>query len=202
MSRREARKQTWEKGTGMENEDKKNDAGEGASEETGSTDQKGLESESGEKNAPEGSEGASEGGGVSEEDLTDKHGQEAIAKGRYDRDMAAKDKEIADLKSQIDESAKTEAGRKALEEKIEALEGKQADMHTEYELKLAGCRDDKALKAAKTLIGDYDGDVSKLKSECPYLFDAEKQKGKTGFKPEGPTGDIDAKLDKAFGLKK
>lgn len=137
------------------------------------------------------------------DDLTDKHGQEAIAKGKYERDMKAKDDEIADLKQQIDESAKTAEGRKELEDKIAALEGKQADMRTEYELKLAGCRDDKALKAAKTLIGDYDGDVSKLKAECPYLFEAEKQKGKTGFKPEGPAdGDMDAKLDKAFGLKK
>lgn len=137
-----------------------------------------------------------------EGDLTDKHGQDAVAKGRYDRDMKAKDDEIDTLKKQIEESSKTEAGRKALEEKIGALEGKQAEMRTEYELKLAGCRDDKALKAAKTLIGDYAGDVSKLKAECPYLFAEEKQKGKTGFKPAGPAGDLDDKLDKAFGIKK
>lgn len=179
----------------MEDESKKND--EGAQEEgAGSNDPKPTEGDSGAEGAQEGAAGK-EG-----EDLTDKHGQEAIAKGKYERDMKAKDDEIANLKNQIDESAKTAEGRKALEEKIADLEGKQADMRTEYELKLAGCRDEKALKAAKTLIDDYDGDVSKLKSECPYLFEAEKQKGKTGFKPEGPTGDIDAKLDKAFGLKK
>ncbi|MEG1907218.1 MAG: hypothetical protein RR178_07095 [Gordonibacter sp.] len=136
-----------------------------------------------------------------EEDLTDKHGQEAVAKGRYDRDMQAKDDEIGVLKKQIEESSKTEAGRKALEDKIEALEGTQTEMRTEYELKLAGCRDEKALKAAKTLIGDYEGDVSKLKAECPYLFAEEKQKGKTGFKPAGAAGDLDDKLDKAFGIK-
>ena len=150
----------------------------------------------------EGQEGTEPEGESGEEDLTDKHGQEAIAKGRYDRDMNAKDEEIAELKRQIAESAKTEEGRKELESKIEALEGKQADMRTEYEIKLAGIRDDKALKAAKSMIGDYDGDVSKLKAECPYLFAEEKQKGKTGFKPEGPAGDVDEKLDKAFGLKK
>ena len=149
-----------------------------------------------------GAEASGSDGKPGEEDLTDKHGQEAIAKGRYDRDMKAKDDEIAELRKQIAESAKTEEGRKALEGKIAALEGKQADMRTEYEIKLAGIRDDKALKAAKSMIGDYDGDVSKLKADCPYLFAEEKQKGKTGFKPEGPAGDVDERLDKAFGLKK
>lgn len=135
-------------------------------------------------------------------DLTDKHGQEAISKGRYDRDMQSKDDAIADLKKQIEDSAKTEEGRKALEGKITKLEGQQAEMREEYELKLAGCKDDKALKAAKALMSDYDGDVSKLKSECPYLFNDEKQTGSTGKKPIGSAGsDIDAKLDKAFGIK-
>lgn len=158
------------------------------------------EQPSAEEKEPQGAE-ADEGDGS--DGLTDKHGQEAVAKGRYDRDMQAKDDEIAELRKQIAESAKTEEGRKALETKIEALEGKQAEMRTEYELKLAGCRDDKALKAAKTLVGDYEGDVSKLKSECPYLFAEDKPKGKTGFKPEGPAdSDLDAKLDKAFGITK
>lgn len=157
------------------------------------------EQPSADEKKPQGAE-ADEGGS---DGLTDKHGQEAVAKGRYDRDMKAKDDEIAELRKQIAESAKTEEGRKALETKIEALEGKQAEMRTEYELKLAGCRDDKALKAAKTLVGDYEGDVSKLKSECPYLFAEDKPKGKTGFKPEGPAdSDLDAKLDKAFGITK
>lgn len=139
--------------------------------------------------------------GQEEADLTDKHGQEAVAKGRYERDMAEKDAQIAELKQQVAESAKTEAGRKELEDKIKALEGSQADMRTDYELKLAGCRDDKAVKAAKALLGDCGGDVAKLKAEAPYLFESEKKTGSTGFKPQGAAKGLDEKLDRAFGVK-
>ncbi len=166
-----------------------------------------------EQDPKEPEEGAEEGKGAEdpkpsdpkepEEGLTDKHGQDAIAKGRYDRDMKAKDDEIADLKKQIAESSKTEQGRADLEQKIEALEGKQSEMKADYELKLAGCTDDKKFKAAKKLLGDYENDVPKLKADYPYLFAEEKKKGSTGLKPEGPVGgDIDDKLDRAFGLKK
>lgn len=69
-------------------------------------------------------------------------------------------------------------------------------------MKLAGCTDEKKFKAAKKLVGDYEGDVDKLKADYPYLFAEDKKKGSTGKKPEGAGGsDIDDKLDRAFGLK-
>lgn len=150
------------------------------------------------KPAAEGAEGAAEDG----EELTDEHGHPAISKGKYERDIATKDAKIAELEKQIGEAAKTEAGRAALEKKIAELKDDQAEIRTDYELKLAGCTDEKKFKAAKKLVGDYEGDVDKLKADYPYLFADDKKKGSTGKKPEGAGGsDIDDKLDRAFGLK-
>lgn len=142
------------------------------------------------------------GEGDGEEEVADKHGMPGINREKYNRDMAAKDEEIAALKAQIAEAAKTEEGRKALEEKIAQLESSHKDERVTYDLKLAGIRDEKAVKAAKAMLPDYGGDVAKLKEECPYLFSEAKQTGSTGLKHEGGAGseDTDAKLDKIWGV--
>lgn len=145
---------------------------------------------------------AAEGQGGGEGEVKDNHGQPGINRGKYQRDIAAKDKEIADLKAQIAEAAKTEEGRKALEEKIAKLEADQKDERVTHKLELAGCRN---TKAAKALLDDYDGDVAKLKEDCPYLFSdgKNKQTGSTGLKPDGDADKaLDEKLDRAFGIKK
>ncbi len=134
---------------------------------------------------------------ASEANLKDKHGQEGISKAKYEREMAAKDAEIEELKKQVSEAVKTEEGRKALEEKLKGFETNQADMRTEYELKLAGCRDDNAVKAAKALLSDYEGDITKLKTACPYLFEVKKT-GSTGGKPAGATQGLNDAIDRAF----
>lgn len=145
---------------------------------------------------------AAEGQGDGEGEVKDNHGQPGINREKYQRDIAAKDKEIADLKAQIAEAAKTEEGRKALEEKIAKLEADQKDERVTHKLELAGCRN---TKAAKALLDDYDGDVAKLKEDCPYLFSDGKNKrtGSTGLKPDGDADKaLDEKLDRAFGIKK
>lgn len=145
---------------------------------------------------------AVEGQGGGEGEVKDNHGQPGINREKYQRDIAAKDKEIADLKAQIAEAAKTEEGRKALEEKIAKLEADQKDERVTHKLELAGCRN---TKAAKALLDDYDGDVAKLKEDCPYLFSdgKNKQTGSTGLKPDGDADKaLDEKLDRAFGIKK
>ena len=145
---------------------------------------------------------AAEGQGGGEGEVKDSHGQPGINREKYQRDIAAKDKEIADLKAQIAEAAKTEEGRKALEEKIAKLEADQKDERVTHKLELAGCRN---TKAAKALLDDYDGDVAKLKEDCPYLFSdgKNKQTGSTGIKPDGDADKaLDEKLDRAFGIKK
>lgn len=145
---------------------------------------------------------AAEGQGGGEGEVKDNHGQPGINREKYQRDIAAKDKEIADLKAQIAEAAKTEEGRKALEEKIAKLEADQKDERVTHKLELAACRN---TKAAKALLDDYDGDVAKLKEDCPYLFSdgKNKQTGSTGLKPDGDADKaLDEKLDRAFGIKK
>ena len=136
-----------------------------------------------------------QGGGEPE----DKHGNPGINREKYQRDMKAKDDKIAELQAQLDEKAKTEEGRAALKEELDKLKAEMADEKVAHKLEMAGCLN---AKAAKALLGDYDGDVAKLKDECPYLFSDGKKTGSTGLKPEGGAGDdIDAKLDRAMGIK-
>ena len=136
--------------------------------------------------------------GGPDDGVVDKHGQPGINWERHEKEIAAKDKEIADLKKQIAESAATEEGSKALEEKIAKLEAAQAEERTAHKLEMAGCVD---VKAAKARLDDFDGDVAKLKGECPYLFQAEKKKGSTGLDPKGPSTGIGDKIDAAMGVK-
>lgn len=132
------------------------------------------------------------------DDVKDKHGQPGINKERHEKEMAAKDAEIAKLKAEIAKAAETKEGREKLEKRIEELEKSQAEERVTHKLELAGCRD---LKAAKARLDDFDGDVSKLKSECPYLFEKDKQTGRAGGKPGGAPSGIDSKIDAAMGVK-
>lgn len=131
--------------------------------------------------------------------VKDKHGHPGISEGKYKRDMEAKDAKIAELQAKVDESAKTEEGRKALQDEIAALKAEQEDERITHKLEMAGC---KSAKAAKALLDDVDGDVAKLKAEHPYLFEEEKQKGSTGGKPDGAPNALDARIDAAMGVKK
>ena len=133
----------------------------------------------------------------SEADVMDQHGQPGINREKYQRDIEAKDKQIAELQAQLDERSKTEEGRAALKEELDRLKADMADERVTHSLQLEGCLN---AKAAKALLGDYDGDVSKLKDQCPYLF-AERKTGSTGLKTQGDASDLDDKLDKAFKLK-
>ena len=113
-------------------------------------------------------------------ELKDKHNEPAINRGRYDRDMKAKDDRIAELEKQLEESGKkAKSGEDALKQ-IEALKAELADEKVTHALEAAGCVN---AKAAKALLDDYKGDVAKLKEACPYLF--KKQNGSTGAKPGG-----------------
>lgn len=154
--------------------------------------QEGTENAGSNASADDGAEGTANG-------VKDSHGQPGINKERHDKEMAAKDAEIAELKKQIAEAAKTEEGRKALESKIAKLEADHAADKAAYELKLAGCTDEKKFKAAQKLLSDYEGKVDALKADHPYLFET-KQQGSTGAPPAGASDALDKKLDKAFGL--
>lgn len=181
----------------MANDDQTKTGTEGGTEPTEPKQGEGTQGDQGAATEP-----AADGQGGGEGAVADKHGQPGINREKYQRDIAAKDKEIADLKAQVAEAAKTEEGRKALEEKIAKLEADQKDERVTHKLELAGCRN---TKAAKALLDDYDGDVAKLKEDCPYLFSdgKSKQTGSTGLKPDGDADKaLDEKLDRAFGIKK
>ena len=74
--------------------------------------------------------------------------------------MAAKDKEIEELKAQMAEMSATKEGREKLEKRISELEAQNKDDRVTFQLQLAGCKN---VKAAKALLDDYDGDIDKMK---------------------------------------
>lgn len=141
-------------------------------------------------NPGEGQEGGKEG----DAGLLDKHGMPGINRDKYNRDMAAKDKEIEALKAELKTKSETEEGRKELEGKIEGLEQKLIDERISFELQLAGCRNE---KAAKALLGDHEGKVDKLKAAEPWLFDDGNKGGSTGMKPGGAPNDYEKRLQHA-----
>lgn len=147
------------KGTDMGDEDKKDEK----QPEAGAEGAEGGKDEGNESKAAEGAEGGSNGGEESG-DVLDKHGKPGINAEKYKRDMEAKDAEIEKLQAQIAEAAKTEEGKAELQKQIDELKASQADERVNHKLEMAGCVN---TKAAKALLDDYDGDVAKLKNECP-----------------------------------
>ena len=133
-------------------------------------------------------------------ELRDKHGEDAINRGHHERIVKEKDAEIAKLKEQLAEAGKrAEDGQSALAE-VEKLREEMADKEVTHALEVAGCVN---AKAAKALLGDYSGDVEKLKEACPYLFGPTRQVGATGIKatgaPDGPSDELVAKARQAAG---
>lgn len=147
-------------------------------EETGIDTQEPAENASGEATAAEGAAETQEPAG----EVTDSHGQPGINKERHDREIAEKDAKIAELEAKLEESAKTAQGRADLKAEIDALKKEQAEERIAHKLELAGCVD---VKAAKARLDDFDGDVDKLKSECPYLFEEKRKPGTTELPPTG-----------------
>lgn len=128
---------------------------------------------------PEGSERDTE--TTAEE--TDRHGHPGISQGKYERDIRERDDRIKALEAQVAEAAETKERSEELQKKIDELRAEQAEKDAEYELRLAGCID---VKAARARLGDFGGDIAKLRDSCPYLFKGkEEAKGATGLKPGG-----------------
>lgn len=114
---------------------------------------------------------------------TDKHGHPGISQGKYERDIRERDERIKALEAQVAEAAETKERSDELQKKIDELRAEQADKDAEYELRLAGCID---VKAARSRLGDFGGDIAKLRDGCPYLFRGkEEARGATGLKPGG-----------------
>ena len=110
---------------------------------------------------------------------------------QYDRDIERRDKEIAELKRQLEEGGKA---KKSTDERLAELEKRMAERERELaderansKLTAAGCVD---LDLGRAALAAYDGDVSKLKEAKPYLFkEPDKTQRSTGGRPAGSATD-------------
>ena len=128
----------------------------------------------------------------------------AVNRHQYERDIQRRDKEIAELKRQLEEGGKA---KKTVDERIAELEQKMAERDRELaeeransKLTKAGCID---LDLGRAALEAFGGDVAKLKEAKPYLFaDDDRTPRSTGGKPAGRTPEDErAKARRAAGLK-
>lgn len=138
--------------------------------------------------------------GKSEEESTEDEGKSVVSVGKFNRVVSEKDKKIAKLEAKVEEASQTEEGRKELLDEIAKLKADIADTTLEADLKVAGCKN---VKAARAVLDDYDGDISKLKEKEPYLFETEKKITSSGGAPGGTpeTTERDVRLRKSMGSK-
>lgn len=164
---------------------------------------------------PEGGEGATpqdpqqdprpQEGGIGEADAHDpKPSEGTVNRHQYERDIQRRDKEIADLRRQLEEGGKakrtTEDRIAELEQKMAERDRELADERANSRLAAAGCID---LELGRAALAGFDGDVVKLKEAKPYLFEGDdRTKRSTGGRPAGRAGDDErAKARRAAGLK-
>lgn len=91
-------------------------------------------------------------------------------------------RDIAKVEAERD-AAKAEAeGYKAFKDEFEKWKADQEAEKTRDALKAAGCHD---VVAASARLGEFDGDIEKLKEAAPYLFTSTDNSKSTGGKPKG-----------------
>lgn len=109
-------------------------------------------------------------------------------------------RDIAKVEAERD-AAKAEAeGYKALKDEFEQWKAEQETAKTESALKEAGCHD---VVAASARLGEFDGDIEKLKEAAPYLFTSTDNSKSTGGNPKGtpdPEDERTKKMRETFGL--
>ena len=100
----------------------------------------------------------------------------------YEALLAECDAKIAELEGTIAEAAE------ALRVEMDELRRQGEEQRVEFELTMAGARN---VKAARVLLDEHDGDVSKLKEAEPWLFEGAvpRQGGKTGLPNAGAASD-------------
>ena len=107
-----------------------------------------------------------------------------VSRHKYERDTGKLQAENDALKAENE-------GYKALKAEFEQFKASQEAEKSDKALSDDGCID---VKAASARLPEFDGDISKLKDECPYLFASKDNAKSTGGNPKGkPDGDGTAK---------
>lgn len=107
----------------------------------------------------------------------------------YEALLAERDAKIAELEGVIAEAARPAEAAEALRAEMDELRRQGDEQRVEFELTMAGAR---SVRAARALLDEHGGDVSKLKEAEPWLFEgasAPKQSGKTGLPNAGAASD-------------
>ena len=108
----------------------------------------------------------------------------------WEKAVAERDEKIAALEAQVAKAAKNAEAAERRRNQIAELKAQGESDRIDFKLQLAGVRN---VKAARAMLGDYDGDVDALKTAEPWLFaDApspQKQTGKTGLPNAGAASD-------------
>ena len=108
----------------------------------------------------------------------------------YEAQIAERDGRIAELEAQVAEAAKNAETAEKLRGEIAELKAQGESDRIDFKLQLAGVRN---VKAARAMLGEYDGDVDALKAAEPWLFadtrTSKPQGGKTGLPNAGTSSD-------------
>lgn len=107
----------------------------------------------------------------------------------YEAALSERDRRIEELQGEIAGAAKTTESAEKLRAEMDELRRQGNAQRVSFELQLAGARN---VKAATALLGDYEGDVEKLRAAEPWLFSdaaAPQPKGVTGLPNAGAASD-------------
>lgn len=117
---------------------------------------------------------------------------------KHEREVGRLNDEIAALKAKLADAEGRAGDASKVAEEVAKLKAELADEKLCSKLAAAGCVD---AKAAKARLGDFGGDVGKLKAACPYLFDdgGAQKVGSTGGQPAtGGAKTTESRIEAAF----
>lgn len=148
----------------------------------------GDETDAQERERAEGSKAREPQQEAAQEPLTDGSFGTTDAGADYEVLLAERDAKIAELEGAIAEAAKSAEAAEALRAEMDELRSQGEEQRVEFELTMAGARN---VRAARVLLDEYGGDVSKLKEAEPWLFEdmVPRQSGKTGLPNAGAASD-------------
>lgn len=85
----------------------------------------------------------------------------------WEKAVAERDEKIAAFETQVAEAAKNAETAEQLRGEIAELKARGESDRIDFKLQLASVRN---VKAARAMLGDYDGEVDALKAAEPWLF--------------------------------